>query len=95
MRIVETRTLALTSMSVGVVRVVEDHFVADTDELSAESSSQVFFGEHRCGRPDGYRGCVKQKDLLASPSVVKVVGGHHNRSPGGEFLVDDIEDDGA
>ena len=80
-------------MSVGVVWVVEYHFVADADELPAEGSSEVLLGEHLCGWPDGYRGCVEEKDLLAPPGIVQVVGRHHDRAPGGEFLVYDVEDE--
>ena len=77
----------------GVVGIIEDHFVADADELPAEGSSEVLLGEHLCRWPDGYRGCVKEKDLLAPPGIVEAVGGDHDRASGGEFLVDDVEDE--
>ena len=82
-------------MSVGVVWVVEDHVLANANELPAEGLSEMFVGEYDCGRPDGYGRCVEEEDLLASTGVVEAVGGHHDCAPGGEFLVDDIEDDGA
>lgn len=61
-----------------VVGVVEDDIITDAGEVSAKRLSEMFFGQYRSGRAEGYRGRVEEKDLVASAGVVEVVGGHYD-----------------
>ncbi len=57
-----------------VVRIVENHRVADLDEAAAERGPQMVLGEDLVGWPEGDEPGREEEHELASSRVVEVVG---------------------
>ncbi len=74
--------------------VIENKFVADTNEVTPKCGAQVLFGQYLgwCSERDGLG--VEKQHAVATSSIVEAVRGQHNGSARLHLMIDDAEYDG-